>query len=50
LREKTRAYLAAGAHEVWWVFEDGAVRFFDATGERPSSHFGVTLALPRPLR
>ena len=50
LREKTRAYLAAGAQEVWWVFEDGAVRYCDASGERPSSRFGVTLALPRPLR
>jgi len=44
--EKTRAYLAAGALEVWIVAQNGAVRFVDAAGERPQSRFPVGLALP----
>ena len=31
------AYLAAGAHEVWWVELDARVRVFDVTGEVASS-------------
>ena len=34
---KTVAYLAAGAHEVWWVELDARVRVFDATGEVANS-------------
>ena len=48
IREKTRAYLAAGAVEVWIVLEDGSAHFFDASGERQASRFGVTLDLPKP--
>ena len=47
---KTAAYLAAGAAEVWTVSEDGAVRYFDASGERKNSHFAVTVSLPGPRR
>jgi Uma2 family endonuclease len=43
---KTRAYLAAGAHEVWIVSEDGDVAYFDRSGRRADSVFGVTLTLP----
>lgn len=48
--EKTSAYLAAGAHEVWLVPENGAARFVGADGERAKSRFPVTLSLPAPLK
>ena len=44
--EKTRAYLAAGALEVWRVAETGAVRIIDASGEQPRSRFPVVVVLP----
>lgn len=47
IREKTRAYLAAGAEEVWIVSEEGACRFFAATGEVTKSRYAVTLNLPK---
>lgn len=47
LKEKTRAYLAAGAHEVWLVEEQGSIRYFDALGEREVSGFSVQLSIPR---
>ncbi|KNZ33665.1 MAG: hypothetical protein AD742_05615 [Methylibium sp. NZG] len=43
---KTRAYLAAGAVEVWIVSEAGALQVFDADSEQPASRYGVRLALP----
>jgi Uma2 family endonuclease len=46
ISEKSRAYLAAGADEVWLVAENGTVRFVDHSGEKAQSHFGVALALP----
>ena len=46
IEEKTRAYLAAGALEVWLVAETGAIRYMDASGEKPGSRFPVALALP----
>jgi Uma2 family endonuclease len=49
IEEKTRAYLAAGAQEVWIVPEDGAVRFYGSSGERTGSQFGVTPTLPPPI-
>lgn len=50
MQEKTRAYLAAGAAEVWLVQESGEVHLFDASGERSSSRYGVALTLPAPLK
>jgi len=47
--EKTAAYLAAGADEVWLVSEDGKVRFVGPSGDQPQSRFPVTLSLPAPL-
>jgi Uma2 family endonuclease len=47
--EKTSAYLAAGAEEVWIVAEAGTIRYFDATGEKAKTDFSVTLNLPPPL-
>ena len=48
MQEKTRAYLAAGAKEVWLVSESGAARYFGAAGELSASRYPVTLELPRP--
>lgn len=48
LREKTGAYLAAGAREVIIVELDGRIRYFTDVGEQPTSSFGVTLSLPLP--
>lgn len=39
MQEKRRAYLEAGADEVWIVTEAGAVQFFTAEGERKASRF-----------
>jgi Uma2 family endonuclease len=49
IEEKSRAYLAAGAQEVWTVAEGGAIRFFGAEGERARSSFGVSPASPPPI-
>lgn len=48
--EKTSAYLAAGADEVWLVPEDGVVRFVGPAGDQPKSRFPVSLSLPAPLK
>jgi len=44
IREKTRAYLAAGAEEVWVITEDDAWHVFTAHGEQPSTRFPVQLS------
>jgi Uma2 family endonuclease len=46
ITEKTRAYLAAGAQEVWLAYEDGKMRFIDRTGEKPGSAFPISVSLP----
>jgi Uma2 family endonuclease len=46
ITEKTRAYLAAGAQEVWLAHEDGNIRFIDAAGEKSTSAFPITVSLP----
>jgi Uma2 family endonuclease len=48
--EKTAAYLAAGAYEVWLVSEDGAVRFVSPNGDQTTSRFPVVLSLPARLK
>ena len=50
ITEKTRAYLAAGAEEVWLVAENGTVRFIDGSGEKAQSRFPVALTLPDPTK
>lgn len=50
LKEKTAAYLAAGAREVWLVSEDGTIRYMDASGEKPKSAFPITVTLPPPIK
>jgi Uma2 family endonuclease len=49
VEEKTRAYLAAGAYEVWIVSEAGTIRYFGAAGEKEKSDFPVTISLPPPI-
>jgi len=49
LEEKTRAYLEAGAHEVWVVAEEGSVRYFGPSGEKAKSDFSATISLPSPI-
>jgi Uma2 family endonuclease len=49
VREKIRAYLAAGAEEVWIASVDGTVRYFDQSGERPASRYPVKVSLPPPI-
>ena len=46
IREKTRAYLAAGAAEVWVVAENGTIRYIDCSGEKTQSRFPITPKLP----
>jgi Uma2 family endonuclease len=47
---KARAYFALGAMEVWVVSEAGEIRYFDKTGQRPASSFGVVVAFPQLTR
>lgn len=49
IEEKTRAYLKAGAEEVWLVSENGAIRFIGGNGERTKSAFAVAVSLPPPV-
>ena len=41
ITEKVRAYLVAGAVEVWIVDEEGAKKIYASDGERKTSSFGV---------
>jgi Uma2 family endonuclease len=50
LEEKTGAYLAAGAKEVWLVSEAGSIRCFGPAGEKARSDLPVSVTLPAPLR
>jgi Uma2 family endonuclease len=46
MKLKTRAYLDAGATEVWVVTEDAQLSFFDKQGPIERSRYPVTLTLP----
>jgi len=48
--DKTRAYLAAGAVEVWIVAQEGTIRYFGSAGEKPKSDFPVDISLPPPIK
>jgi Uma2 family endonuclease len=50
IEEKKRAYLAAGAEEVWLVSEEGSIRYFGASGEKAKSDFPVVVTLPPPMK
>ncbi len=47
--EKTGAYLAAGAEEVWLISEEGSIRYVGREGERIKSCFSVAVSLPPPM-
>lgn len=47
MEEKTTAYLAAGATEVWLVAADGTVEMFDESGRIAATSLGITLG-PAP--
>lgn len=46
MRQKTAAYLAAGAVEVWLVAEDGTVEMLDRHGRVATSSLGIALTPP----
>lgn len=46
MQEKTAAYLAADAREVWLVAEDGTIEMFDERGRIETSSLGIALTLP----
>ncbi len=46
IAEKTRAYLDAGATEVWVVAQNGSIRYIDRSGVKARSGFPVALNLP----
>ena len=46
IQEKIRAYLAAGAVEVWIVGEDGSIEYHDQHAKQGHSSFKVGIALP----
>ena len=50
IQEKTRAYLAAGAAEVWVVSEDGIIEYHGRSGRQDRSSFNVSITLPRPAK
>ena len=50
MEEKTQAYLAAGAREVWIVAQDGTIRYFTTSGEQSKSAFPVAISLPPPTK
>jgi len=47
MQQKTVAYLAAGAIEVWIVAEDGAVEMFNGGGRIAESSLGIVMG-PMP--
>lgn len=47
--DKVRAYLAAGAREVWIANEDGTLKIAGPEGWREKSEYGILIELP-PLR
>lgn len=49
IQEKIRAFLKAGAQEVWIAADDGTITYHDATGERNASRFAVSIRLPGPI-
>jgi Uma2 family endonuclease len=50
IEEKTRAYLQAGAQEVWIVAQLGTIRYFTVSGEQGKTAFPVAISLPPPIK
>ena len=45
MTNKVQLYLQAGAEEVWIVWENGIVDYYDKTGKLEKSGYGVTVKL-----
>ena len=45
MQEKIRLYLDRGATEVWLVYEDGQVEFYNRSGAVTKSQFDISIAL-----
>jgi Uma2 family endonuclease len=43
---KVQLYLQAGAEEVWIVWENGVIDYYDKTGKLVESGYGVSIKLP----
>lgn len=50
IEEKTRAYLAGGAEEVWLVAEAGTIRYVGRSGPKAKSDLAVAISLPPPMK
>ena len=46
MTNKVQLYLQAGAEEVWVVWENGIVDYYDKTWKLPESGYGVSIKLP----
>lgn len=46
MAEKVLLYLQAGAEEVWVVWEDGVVEYYDKSGKLEGSGYGIHVAIP----
>ena len=46
MTNKVQLYLQAGAEEVWIVWENGIVDYYDKTGKLELSGYGVNVKLP----
>jgi len=46
MTNKAHLYLQAGAEEVWIVWENGVVDYYDKTGKLELSGYGVNVKLP----
>lgn len=44
--DKAHLYLQAGAEEVWVLWENGIVDYYDKTGKLDHSNYGVKVSLP----
>lgn len=47
MRQKVMLYLEAGAIEVWIVWENGIVDYYNATGKIAASSYGIDVKIPR---
>ncbi|MDO9106575.1 MAG: Uma2 family endonuclease [Methylovulum sp.] len=43
---KVQLYLQAGAQEVWIVWENGTIDYYDANGKLAQSRYGINVKLP----
>jgi hypothetical protein len=46
MRQKVKLYLAAGAIEVWIVWGNNSVDYYNATGKITTSAYGIDVKLP----